>query len=390
VVAAPLTTRYLAAFGAEVIKIENKRHPDNLRVAPFPRPAGNHSPNVSGIFNNFNVNKRSLAIDMTSAGGQAIIRQLIAVSDVVVDNFGVDPFPRWGLTYPEVAAIRPDIIMLRASVNGRTGAGSNYIGFGFTIGPASGINTLMGFPEDPPFGTSTAHPDYSSNPHHAAIALLAALHYRNRTGKGQYIDLSQMESTVAFLSPAMVDYAVNRTIHERIGNRSPWTAPHGAYQCAGDDRWLALDVTNEDEWATFAGVVGESWTSDPRFATMEARLDAVDDLDARISEWTKDRDAVQLMHALQAAGVSAAVVQSHEDLLLHDEHIAERGYFVKLEHPEAGVRVNDGIAINLSETPGSIRTPSPLIGEHNDEVLGEILGYDEDAINMLYVDGILE
>jgi benzylsuccinate CoA-transferase BbsF subunit len=275
-------------------------------------------------------------------------------------------------------------------VNGRTGTGKNYIGFGFTIGPASGINSLMGLPEDPPFGTSTAHPDYSSNPHHAAIALLAALHYRNRTGKGQYIDLSQMESTVAFLGPAMTDYAVNRKVHERIGNRSPWTAPHGAYRCAGDDRWLAIDVTNEDEWAAFSGVIGESWTGDPRFASVAGRLEAVDDLEARISEWTKDRDAVELMHTLQAAGVPAAVVQSHEDLLLHDKHMAERGYFERLEHPEAGLRVNDGIAIRMSRTPGTLRRPAPLIGEHNDEVLAGILGYDEDAINNLYVEGMLE
>src|SRR5262245_55855060 len=145
VAAAPIATRYLAAFGAEVLKIETKQHPDGLRTVPVPRPPGNYGPNVNGIFNNFNANKLSLSIDVNTKGGREIVRRLIAVSDIVVDNFGVDPYPRWGLTYPEVAAIRPDVIMLRSSVNGRTGAGRNYIGFGFTIGPASGINALMGF-----------------------------------------------------------------------------------------------------------------------------------------------------------------------------------------------------------------------------------------------------
>jgi benzylsuccinate CoA-transferase BbsF subunit len=388
--AGPIATRYLAAFGAQVIKVESRQHPDGLRTTPMPRPEGNWSVNVSGIFNNLNANKLSLAVNLNTGEGQDLIRRLVAIADVVIDNFGVDPFPRWGLTYPEVAAIRPDIIMLRSSVNGRTGSGKDYIGFGFTIGPASGINALMGFPEDPPVGTSTAHPDYSSNPHHAAIAILAALHYRHRTGRGQYIDLAQMESTVAFLGPAMTDYTVNRQVRERAGNRSPWAAPHGAYRCLGDDRWIAIAVTTDEEWRGFCRVAGQSWTGDARFATATGRLAAVDELDRLVGAWTRDRVAEELMDALQAEGVPAGVVQNHDDLLHHDPHLRDRGYFVALDHPEAGRRIHDGVAARLSATPGSIRTPAPLLGEHNDFILGDLLGLSEDAINQLYLDGAIE
>lgn len=390
VAAAPIATRYLAAFGAEVIKVETKFHLDTLRVQPIPRPPGNDSPNVSGIFNHFNVNKLGLAIDMNTEGGKAIVRQLVAVSDVVLDNFGVDPFPRWGLSYDEITAYQPDIIMLRSSVNGRTGSGRNYIGFGHTISATSGLNSLMGLPEDPPYGTSTAHPDYSSNPHHALIAILAALHYRQRTGRGQYIDLSQMESTVAFLGPAMTDYSVNREIRPRIGNQSPWNAPHGAYRCSGDDRWLVIDVTNEEEWQAFAGIVGESWTGEQRFSTMTGRLANVDDLDKLIGSWTASRIAEELMDTLQGAGVPAGVVQSHDDLLNHDPHLRDRRYFQTLEHPEAGLRVHERVAVRLSANQADVRTPAPLIGQHNDPIVGDLLGYDEDAVNKLYVEGILE
>lgn len=388
--AGPIVTRYLAMFGAEVIKIESRQHPDGLRTTAMPRPAGNSSMNVSGIFNNLNAGKLSLAVNLKTSEGQDIVRRLVSIADLVIDNYGVDPLPRWGLSYADLTAFKPDIIMLRSSVNGRTGSGKDYIGFGFTIGPASGINALMGFPQDPPVGTSTAHPDYSSNPHHAAFAILAALHYRHRTGLGQYIDLAQMESTVAFMGPAMTDFAINRHVHERDGNRSPWSAPHGAYPCQGDDRWLALSVTNDDEWRAFAAVVRRPWTSDARFATMADRLANVEMLDRLVAAWTSEEVAEDLMHTLQKAGIPAGVVQNHDDLLHHDSHLQERDYFVPLDHPEAGTRLHDGVAIRLSETPGRIASPAPLLGQHNDFVLGELLGLAEDDTNRLYIDGVIE
>jgi crotonobetainyl-CoA:carnitine CoA-transferase CaiB-like acyl-CoA transferase len=377
-IAAPMVTKYLAAFGATVIKIEWSAHPDGIRTTPAPRPPGNLSVNASHIFANFSTNKLSLAVDMNRPEGRDLVRGLVAQADVVLDNFGIDPFPKWGFTYDELAKIKPDVIMLRSSVMGRTGPCSNYSGSGNTVGAATGLNTLMGFPDDPPAGTCTAHPDYSSNPHHSAIAILAALHYRNQTGLGQYIDLSQSESTAAFWGHALMENTINGRNPPRLGNRSPWAAPHGAYRCApegdDDDRWIAIACNDESEWQALARVLNSGWLDDPLFATLADRLENVAALDELVSQQVRLWDAYELMHHLQRAGVPAGVVQNHSDLLERDPQLRERGFFVWLDHLELGRIPHDGIPCVLSETPGVLAESAPLLGQHTAHVLREFLG----------------
>lgn len=392
--AAPLATKYLAALGATVVKLEFSGHPDFLRLAPAPRIPGNMSPEVSHIFANFNTNKLGFNVNLTRPEGRDLVRALVARADIVLDNYGVDPFPKWGMTYDDLVKIKPDLIMLRSSVMGRTGPCSDYSTTGNVIASFTGLNMMMGFEGEPPVGMGTAHPDYSSNPHHTAIALLVALHHRRRTGLGQYIDLSQAESTAAFWGHALMEFTVNGVNPPRLGNRSLWSAPHGAYRCAADgeddDRWIAIACDDESQWRALAAELTPDLLDDPRFSRLEDRIANAQALDERVGEAARSRDAYELMSALQARGVPAGVVQNHRDLLERDPQLRERGYYVWLEHPALGRIPHDGLPLKLSETPGKIHSPAPLQGQHTDAVLRDFLHLGTADIEALHAAGIVE
>jgi crotonobetainyl-CoA:carnitine CoA-transferase CaiB-like acyl-CoA transferase len=252
----------------------------------------------------------------------------------------------------------------------------------------------MGFQDDPPVGMITAHPDFSSNPHHAAVAILAALHYRNRTGAGQYIDLSQMESSAAFWGHALMEYTVNGRNPPRIGNRSPWSAPHGAYRCApqgeDDDRWIALACSSEEHWRGVVEVLGGEIAADERFRTMADRLANVDALDGTLSRACRDWDAYELMQALQANAVPAGVVQNQRDLLENDPQLKAHGFYVWLDHSELGRIPHDGIPCVLSDTPAQMRRPAPMLGEDTGQVLHELLEMPWEEIAELASKGVLD
>ena len=389
--AVPVCTKYLAALGATVIKVESAGHPDFLRTV-YPRPVGNTSINASHIFNNFNAGKLSLELNMTQESSQRAIRELIKKSDVIVDNFGVDPFPKWGLSVEEIRRINPGIIVARSSVMGRTGPCKDYTGLGYTISALGGLNSLMGFPGDPPIGPCIAYPDYSSNPFHLGIAIMAALHRKRMTGLGDYIDLSQTESSIAFWGHAILAFEATGVSPEPQGNTSDWASPHGAYRCKptsdDEERWAVIACNTEDEWRALADALSPGWLDDPRFATLESRVAHRAALDDVLAKRCAAFDAYELVGLLQSRRVPAGVIQNHRDLLDRDEHMRERGFYVWMDHPELGRIPHDGLPFRLSDTPGELRAPAPLLGEHTVEVLRDVIGIsDEQFVELMTSQG---
>ena len=387
--AGPLVGKMLADHGAEVIKVESESFPDGLRLAA-PKPLGNDSLNVGGWFNNLNSSKLSIALNMNHPKARDIALRLIQVCDVVIDNFAPRVMERWGLTYAELVKIKPDIIVVNEPMQGLDGPHRDYLGFGSTIQAVAGINYLTGFRHRPPVGIGLNYPDYSANPYHTTIAVLAALRYRHKTGKGQHIEVSQVESTASVLETAILDYTANGRVQSRVGNRLPHAAPHGAYRCRGEDRWCAIAVFNDEEWHAFCRVIGNpSWTKEERFATLLARKENEDELDRLVEEWTKERTPEEVMELMQRDGVAAGVVQNAEDMLVRDPQLRAREHYVYLDHSEAGRTAYDGVPFKLSATPSRPRSAAPLLGEHNDYVYKELLGMSEEEINEYLVEGVI-
>ena len=409
--AGPYVTRLFAIYGAEVIRIESNAKIDGMRWQAPRKPDVTQTYNISGMFNNFNPGKLGITLKLNVPKGIEIAKKLISISDVVLDNFNPGMMESWGLTYEELVKIKPDIIVTTMPVMGITGSYKLWRGFGTSIRTLAGIDYITGNPDRPPIGTGMlAFPDFTCNPYHSITAILSALHYRNRTGKGQFIELAQFESTVCWSETTILDYTVNNHIQIAINNRLPYAAPHGVYRCHGeesevdycampesepdhrkkDERWVAIAVFNEKEWQSFCNVIGNpSWTKDKKFVTFLGRKENEDELDRLVGEWTKDKSPEDVMVRLQKAGVAAGVVQDGEDLQTRDPQLKERGYYVYLDHPEAGRIAHDGLTFALSKTPGEVRR-APLLGEHNEYVYREVLGLSEDEVNQLIMEGVLE
>ena len=391
IIAGPLCTKVLAAHGAEVIKIEpgGARSDAARRDTTLARP-GAEGVNASVSFANLNANKLSVTLDMKRPESQEIARSLVAVSDVVIDNFTPDVLPAWGLDYDQLRAVNPQIIAVSMPGMGSTGPHRGFRGLGTFFQARSGLDELAGYPHREAMDIGFAYPDTSCNPFHTAVAVLAALHHRNRTGEGQRIEVSQFESTVAFIETALLDWTANGRRQPRPGARSPHGAPHGTYRCAGDDQWCTITVSTQEEWSAFRLAIGSpDWTSDARFATLDARKTHEDQLDALVTEWTSQRSPLDAMQALQRHGVAAGAVQSIEDLVDRDPQLAFRDFYPRLVHAEIGELPHEGIPFQLSETPGRLTRPAPLLGEHTDYVLQDLLGIPEQQVNQYILDGVI-
>ncbi|MCH7745506.1 MAG: CoA transferase, partial [Chloroflexi bacterium] len=346
-IAGPLATRPLANFGAEVIRIESSARIDEIR-ALGPRPEGNTSPNVAGVFNDCNTSKLSMTVDLNTPEGLEIAKRVISISDVVTNSFRGDRMGRWGLAYDDLKKLKPDIIMLSMPMMGTTGVHRHYGGNGINIIAGAGISGITGFAERPPVGTGSLYPDFSGNPSHSTLAVLAALRHRNRTGVGQFIDLAQYESTISLLGTSVLQYTANGSLPPRPGNSSDYAAPHGVYRCAGDDRWCAIAVFTEDEWHGLRRVMGEpTWAEENRFQTMAGRKEHEDEMNHLVEEWTKGLPAQEVMARLQEQGVSAGVVQNTKDLIENDPSYRER-HIRFLNHAEIGMMTIHGETIAIS------------------------------------------
>ena len=397
--AGPYCTLQLAHLGADVIKIETRTRPCVTRVLP-PWPDGKPGGmNRSGYFNQYSQGKRSLTLNFKEAAAHEIARKLIAQSDVVINNFAHGVIEKMGFGYEVVKQIKPDIIMISLSGYGDTGPYADYIAYGPAQVPLSGLSSLTGYRGWPPMHAGFSYADPNAGIH-GAFAILTALYHRDKTGEGQYIDMSQWECAMTLLPEGILEYTMNGNEPERIGNEDPLMAPHGVYKCldrpeqiAGNtiDQFVAIVAADDAEWGRLARAIGRAeLASDSRFATLAARKANEAELDKLIGEWTLKRSAAGVADALQAAGVAAAVVADNRFLADEDPHINSRNYFVHLEHPEVGVKKHCGIPWKMSRTECAVRRPAPCIGQHTDEILEELLGYKEEEIERLRAQGALE
>lgn len=381
----PFTLRVLGNHGATVVRVESMKHIDNLRVAA---PYRDNIPGInrSGYFNWPNSDKYSLALDMQHPRAGEVATRLIAWADILVENFSPGVMARWGLSYDDCKSINPGIIMISMSQQGQTGPHRLLAGFGPLLQGLAGFVQLTGWPDRTPALVDRSYPDLIA-PRYGAIALIAALDYRRRTGKGQYIDLSQYEDCIHFLAPTILDYNVNHRIQTRVGNKDPYAVPHGAYRCKGDDRWCVIAVFTDSEWEAFCKVIGSpEWTKDAKFSTFLARKQNEDKLNELIEEWTVNHTGEEVMTMMQQAGVRAGAVQTVDDVVERDPQLKHRQYFWKLKHPEMGETTYVRPNYILSRTPALLRMPAPCFGEHTEYVCREFLGMSEKEYDQLLVD----
>lgn len=380
--AGPSTTRMLAEFGAEVIRLETGKRPEILRMTG-PYKDGIPGINRSGYYSNRNPNKKSIDIDLNHPKARNIVVDLIENSDIVINNFTLGTMEKWDFGYESVKKIKPDIIYVTMPIQGSSGPHCNFMGFGATMNALIGLNYLTGFPEKEPFGTGTNYPDHVPNPVHTAFAITAAIWHRKRTGRGQAIEVAQTEAALAVLPTAIMDFCANGRIQERIGNRDLDFAPQGVYATIGAKRWIAISVFSEKEWGALKNVMDNpSWAEQPKFSSNSNRMANHDELDWYIEDWTKKHKAYQLMNKLLVAGVRAGVVQNSKDLL-EDPNLVARNFFKQLDHPEMRRHVYNITPCHLSKTPVQLVSPAPLLGQHTDEVLSKVLGYSTEDIQQL-------
>lgn len=384
----PMTTGYLAEYGATVVRVESRRRPDPLRSSPPFREA-RPEPNRSGYYASYNAGKRALGLNMGHPKAIEVVKRLVAWADVVAENFTPGTMQRWGLGYDELVKIKPDIIMHSTSMFGHGGPLSSQPGYGPVLSSLSGMTGITGWPDRAPTNPYGAYTDFIV-PRFAVPALLAALDHRRRTGQGQRLDVSQLEAALHFIAPLLLDYSTSGREPDRVGNRDPAASPHTAFPCRGEDRWCAIACTTDAEWQALCGVMEHpAWTGDERFATMRGRQAHEDELERRIAEWTRGWDAEALMEALQAAGVPAGVVQSNRDLA-GDPQLRARDHFVFLEHPELGVHTVQRSEFRLSRAAGTHPWPAPDIGTHTIQICTDILGMSREEIDALVAEDVLE
>ncbi len=361
-VTGPLTTQALADLGAEVVKIETRGR----------MGAGGEQAGLGGGMQR-NGGKLSVTLNFTTPEGADLLRRLVAVSDIVIENLSGGTLARRGLGYDDLRKVKPDLIMLSSCMQGQTGPYSEHAASGHKLTALAGFNQIAGWPDRPP-GWIGAYTDFIA-PHYNIIAVLAALDYRRQTGKGQYLDVSQYESSVQFIAPIVLDYQANGRVAGRMGNQVAYAVPHNAYRCLGEDRWCAITVFTDDQWRAFCGVVGDpAWTKDTRFSTLLARKENEADLDRLINEWTSPRTAEAVMAAMQSAGVPAGIVENPEDQLDRDPQLRERRFFRQLDYPNVGpYRAPLGTHFLLSKDDIEAKR-APVLGEHNEYVFKQLLG----------------
>ncbi|WP_372923055.1 CaiB/BaiF CoA transferase family protein, partial [Roseovarius sp.] len=356
--AGPFCTKLFSDFGAEVIKIETSTRPDPVRLGgPF--LDGIAGINRSGYFASRNSGKKSVSINLKSEEGRQLILDLVRESDVISNNFGPGVMDRLGLSYDEVCKVKPDIIYLGMPMYGEGGPRSSLLGVGMTISAVTSLMWLTAYGEDDPVGPGTHYPDHAANPYHAAFAIAAALRYRRRTGKGMKIDLSQVESTINFLGPQILDYAFTGNEPVQTGNRSLRHAPHNIFRALGEDEWVAIAIETDAQWTSLQALIGTkggAW--DNRLASAAGRLQHIDEVEALVSRWTATRHPTDIVEALADSKIPAARVATSRYLLEEDADLSRRGYWQTVSHEDLPRSVQssppykvDGERVELSAPP---------------------------------------
>ncbi|WP_405865943.1 CoA transferase [Streptomyces sp. NBC_00005] len=386
VLAGPYCTKVLADHGADVIKVESLTRPDPTRFAPFMHLSrGSHTdPDTNGYFNEVNRNKRSIALDTRTDEGVAVLRDLIAHCDVLVENFSATVMTRLGLGYDELRAINPRLVYVSMSGMGHTGPRAGWVSYADTVSASSGLTGLTGWGPDDVVGVIYGHGDIVAGLQ-AALATVAALEHRAETGRGQHIDLSQLEAISAHMGTALLTGS-----RSPAGNTHPRWSPQGVYRCLGADRWLAVSVRSDEEWAALCRVIGRpELAADERLRTADGRRQESALVDGALGGWARGLPADMAAELLQEAGIPAGPVQDGGELVEHDPQLRARGFYVRMEHPAAGAFLHEGVPIRLTGTPGSIRRPAPLLGADTVEVLREVAGLSPERLHQLHEAGVL-
>jgi crotonobetainyl-CoA:carnitine CoA-transferase CaiB-like acyl-CoA transferase len=383
--AGPTVARVLCEFGAEVIRCETRLRGDGHR-GEDPK-LWNKKPD----FMKLQRGKKSFTVNMQTPKGRELVRELVKKSDVLVENFGLGILEKWGLDWPQLKEINPQMILIRVKGMGCTGPHAADLTYGPNVGNTMGTTYLWNYPNAT---TATAeprtqHPDFMGGVT-GAFAVVCALIQRKKSGFGQWIDSAQQEIGASLLGPKYLEYTVNKREPRPEGNRSLIAAPYGPYQCKGDDRWCVVAVYNDAEWQRFAGLLEQSGLKrSENFATHLQRVRHKDELDKWVTRWTLQYDPYEVMEKLQGIGICAAVVQDVEDQFKRDRQYAATGYLVRLNEPEAGEVVTENVPVRLSETPGKVRGLAPLMGEHTHAIARNLLGLSDEEIKKLDEEKVL-
>ncbi|MBI2907238.1 MAG: CoA transferase [Chloroflexi bacterium] len=376
VLVGPLVGMLLADMGAEVIKIETRKTVDSSRMTARNR---SRDPEGDPSFRGLNRGKLGITVDMSVPKGAELLKELAKVSDVVVENFSPGVLAKYGLGYDELRRTNPQIVMVSLSGSGQSGPLRDLVTYGPTATALAGHDSHVGYYGERPLGPwGYADPNSAI---YATFAVLSALVSRRKTGLGQYIDTCQWDTGVVNIAESIIDYTMNGRIAGTQGNRHPAMAPHNDYRCKGEDKWVSIAIATDDEWRRFCKAIGrEAWLMDERFADSFSRLHNIEALDKLIGEWTINYTPQEATELLQRAGVAA---MSHMEVgeQYHDPHFRPR--FEEIEHPFSGKEIVAGVLWKLSDTPGAIRRPAPLIGQHNDYIFKELLGKSESEIGRL-------
>ena len=379
-VAGPVATQMLAVMGAEVIKIESNVHTDlNRRLGPY--GDGQVDIETSGNYHRGNLSKKSCTLDLTRPEAAEIARDIVRISDVAISNYSHGVMEGFGLGPDILREIKPDLILVASSGMGSTGPNREYVCYNEETYGFGGLGYLTGYQGKAPSLIVGDFADYLTGTL-VAFAILSALHYRSRTGKGQTIDVSMVEAVGSHVPEAIIDYSMNQRVRERIGNRAEGIAPHNCFPCKGPDKWVAIAVTSDAEWEALCGAMGNpGLTKDDRFSDRRRRLENEDELDRLIGEWTRNHTPHEVMAMLQSVGVPAGASLDIEELV-NDVHLNERGFFVAPEHPVTGEKLLEGMPWKSSAMQPAFKH-APLLGQDNYYVFHDLLGMSDEEFARL-------
>ena len=383
--AAPRATCLLADMGAEVIKVETRQRPDPVRFGPDNL---SRDPEMDPLFHSINRNKLGILLDLKTSEGIDLVKQLVRISDVVVDNFSPGVMKRLTLEYDDLKKIKADIIKISFPGVGREGPLADVVTYGPSLAGLAGLDSLIGYEGERVLGMQQAYADINAALF-GAFAIQMGLYHRERYGEGQHIEVAQIEALLSTMPEPIMEASLNNRVPGTQGNVHPLMPVHNNYPCQGDDKWVSIGILTDTEWKGFCRALGDpSWTKDEDFADNDKRFKNRQKLDKHIAAWTIDQTPQEVMEILQKAGVAAAPCADTEDRYF-DPHFQEREIIVNVEHPATGVDFVPKVVCNLSETPGEIRRAAPLLGEHNNYVYGELLGLSEDEIEALVASKVI-
>ncbi len=387
--AGPIATNILGQCGAEIIKIESRKRPDILRKSgPF-KDGNGEGLERSGYFANRNPNKKSISLNMADPRAREVVVRLIQKSDIVINNFRVGQMERWNLGWEDVKKINPRIIYVTMSLQGISGPHSEYMGFGVNLNALCGLTHRTGMPGERPFGTGTNYTDHVMVPTHSLFAVMAALLHREKTGRGQTVSVSQLESAIAMKPMDPMCAAAGGEIMGPSGAKDSHGAPHGVYRTLGYRKWIAVAVFGEGEWGLFKEVMGNpGWAEAERFQSLARRKENEAELDERIEAWTSGQHGDRLMETLLENGVKAGMANDARAVVENPHHL-KRGYWSYLDHPVTGSTLYNRGPMIFSETPVKMTEPAPLLGQHTKEVLTGMLGFSEAEVEALADEDVL-